>query len=117
PLPDPYPARPVAMEQTRAGLRIAQDHPSRLETTTGSPIGVSRRGYGQQAAGPSTVPSSTSPMPIRSSQDTHDVIIVGSGAGGGMAAYALTTAGARVLMLEAGGEWFPERDAKMLQWP
>ncbi|HEX6925212.1 MAG TPA: GMC family oxidoreductase [Longimicrobiaceae bacterium] len=56
-------------------------------------------------------------MPIRSSQDTHDVIIVGSGAGGGMAAYALTTAGARVLMLEAGGEWFPERDAKMLQWP
>jgi choline dehydrogenase-like flavoprotein len=32
----------------------------------------------------------------------YDVCIIGSGAGGGMAAYALTKAGARVVMLEAG---------------
>ena len=34
-----------------------------------------------------------------------------------MAAHALTAAGARVVMLEAGGEWYPTRDASMLRWP
>ncbi len=36
---------------------------------------------------------------------TYDVAIVGSGAGGGMAAHQLTKAGARVVLLEAGGWW------------
>ncbi len=44
----------------------------------------------------------------------YDVVIVGSGAGGGMAAYALTRAGARVLMLEAGPEWYASKNARML---
>src|SRR4029079_13085147 len=44
----------------------------------------------------------------------YDVCIIGSGAGGGMAAYALTKAGARVVMLEAGGSWFASRDSKMM---
>ncbi|HSQ32243.1 MAG TPA: GMC family oxidoreductase [Gemmatimonadaceae bacterium] len=44
----------------------------------------------------------------------YDVCIIGSGAGGGMAAYALTQAGARVVMLEAGPRWFASRDSKML---
>ncbi|HVX38260.1 MAG TPA: GMC family oxidoreductase [Gemmatimonadaceae bacterium] len=44
----------------------------------------------------------------------YDVCIIGSGAGGGMAAYALTKAGARVVMLEAGKKWFASRDSKML---
>jgi choline dehydrogenase-like flavoprotein len=48
-------------------------------------------------------------------QDTeYDVCIVGSGAGGGMAAYALTRAGAKVVMLEAGGEWFASKESRML---
>ena len=48
------------------------------------------------------------------SREPYDVCIVGSGAGGGMAAYALTQAGARVVLLEAGPEWYSTRDAAML---
>ena len=47
----------------------------------------------------------------------YDVCIVGSGAGGGMAAYALTRAGANVVVLEAGPEWYASRDSAMFQWP
>jgi choline dehydrogenase-like flavoprotein len=47
-------------------------------------------------------------------QTVYDVAIIGSGAGGGMAAYALTKAGARVVMLEAGGEWFASKNSDML---
>jgi len=35
-------------------------------------------------------------------QSTYDVIVVGSGAGGGQSAYTLTMNGVKVLMLEAG---------------
>jgi choline dehydrogenase-like flavoprotein len=44
----------------------------------------------------------------------YDVAIIGSGAGGGMAAYVLTKAGANVVMLEAGPRWFASKDTKML---
>jgi choline dehydrogenase-like flavoprotein len=47
-------------------------------------------------------------------RQVYDVCIVGSGAGGGMAAYALTRAGASVVLLEAGPEWYSTRDAAML---
>ena len=36
----------------------------------------------------------------RTNRDSYDVVIVGSGAGGGMAAYVLACHGVRVLMLE-----------------
>jgi choline dehydrogenase-like flavoprotein len=48
---------------------------------------------------------------------TYDVCIVGSGAGGGMAAYMLTRAGANVLLLEAGGPWDNTRDSAMMKMP
>ena len=42
-------------------------------------------------------------------KQTYDVCIVGSGAGGGIAAYVLAKAGARVLVLEKG-PWLTEQD-------
>lgn len=47
----------------------------------------------------------------------YDVAIIGSGAGGGMAAYALTKAGANVVLLEAGPYWNAVADGAMLEWP
>jgi choline dehydrogenase-like flavoprotein len=47
---------------------------------------------------------------------TYDVCIVGSGAGGGMAAKVLSEAGAEVVLLEAGPMWGAEKDAAMFKW-
>ena len=47
----------------------------------------------------------------------YDVCVIGSGAGGGMAAKILTEGGLRVALLEAGGPVYPEKDYKMFVWP
>ncbi len=43
----------------------------------------------------------------------YDAVVVGSGAGGGMAAHALTKNGVRVLMLEAGRDYDPVTETPM----
>jgi choline dehydrogenase-like flavoprotein len=53
---------------------------------------------------------------VMSSPKVYDVVIVGSGAGGGMAAYVLTHAGAKCLMLEAGSWYDTAKESKMLEW-
>lgn len=59
-------------------------------------------------------------MPIiqaSQAQKEYDVLIVGSGAGGGQAAYTLTLAGLKVAMLEAGRNYEPEKETPMFNRP
>jgi len=48
---------------------------------------------------------------------SYDVCVIGSGAGGGMAAKILTEGGLTVALLEAGGPLNPDKDFKMFLWP
>ena len=50
-------------------------------------------------------------------QKKYDVIVIGSGAGGGQSAYTLTLEGAKVLMLEAGVRYDPVTQTPMFQTP
>jgi choline dehydrogenase-like flavoprotein len=47
----------------------------------------------------------------------YDVVIVGSGAGGGMAAYMLSHAGLNVALIEAGPMYDPQKNVTQLKWP
>ncbi len=47
----------------------------------------------------------------------YDVCIIGSGAGGGMAAKILCEGGLSVVMLEAGPRLNPDKDFKEHDWP
>ncbi len=56
---------------------------------------------------------------IKEQDKKYDVCIVGSGAGGGMAAKILSEAGLSVAVLEAGGDYDPAKDEfrTQLRWP
>jgi choline dehydrogenase-like flavoprotein len=56
---------------------------------------------------------------IKKSSKVYDVCIVGSGAGGGMAAYLLSKAGFKIALMEAGGMFDPKdpQYRTQLKWP
>jgi choline dehydrogenase-like flavoprotein len=56
-------------------------------------------------------------LQIKKSSKTYDVCIVGSGAGGGMAAYTLAKAGIKVALLEAGPMYDPAKNVTQLKFP
>lgn len=59
-------------------------------------------------------------MPLltsRKTQPQYDAIVVGSGAGGGMAALILALNGAKVLMIEAGRNYEPATETPMFHTP
>ena len=49
------------------------------------------------------------------SEFKHKVLVVGSGAGGAMAAYTLTKLGHKVLLLEAGRHYDPKTESPMFR--
>ncbi|MEO5582955.1 MAG: GMC family oxidoreductase [Saprospiraceae bacterium] len=53
---------------------------------------------------------------IKESPTEYDVVIVGSGAGGGMATYILGNAGIKVCLLEAGPMYDPKKDITQFKW-
>jgi choline dehydrogenase-like flavoprotein len=82
-------------EADSGGARLRKFKPVPIFSVTGIP---NRRSKGGQMA----------------KQTKHDVVIIGSGAGGGMAAWALTRLGVNCLMLDAGPAVDFERDRKLV---
>lgn len=54
---------------------------------------------------------------IKKQSKFYDAVIVGSGAGGGMAAYILANAGLKVCLLEAGAMYDPQKNITQLKNP
>ncbi|MFN7602530.1 MAG: GMC family oxidoreductase [Bacteroidota bacterium] len=54
---------------------------------------------------------------VTKNPNSYDVCIVGSGSGGGMAAYTLANAGVKVVLLEAGPMYDPAKNVTQLKFP
>ena len=56
-------------------------------------------------------------LQIKKQAKKYDAVIVGSGAGGGMAAYTLAKAGLKVCLIEAGEDFDPAKNSSQLKNP
>ncbi len=56
-------------------------------------------------------------LQIKKNSKVYDAVIVGSGAGGGMAAYTLAKAGLKVCLIEAGPMYDPRTNITQLKIP
>ncbi len=56
-------------------------------------------------------------LQVKRSPEVHDVVVIGSGAGGGTMVQVLTGLGIQVTLLEAGSMLEPVRDFKEHMWP
>ena len=56
-------------------------------------------------------------LQVQRSPEVHDVVVIGSGAGGGTAVKVLTDRGINVTLLEAGPMLNPAKDFKEHVWP
>jgi choline dehydrogenase-like flavoprotein len=54
---------------------------------------------------------------IQKSKPVHDVVVIGSGAGGGTVVHTLTGMGVNVVLLEAGGMFDAAKQSKEHMWP
>ncbi|MFN2457436.1 MAG: GMC oxidoreductase [Chitinophagaceae bacterium] len=54
---------------------------------------------------------------IKVQPKNYDAVIVGSGAGGGMAAYVLASAGLQIALIEAGPMYDPAKNVMQMKWP
>lgn len=54
---------------------------------------------------------------IKKNPKKYDVCIIGSGAGGGMAAYMMAQAGIKTVLLEAGPMYDPKKNVTQMKWP
>ena len=56
-------------------------------------------------------------LQVKKQAKKYDAVIVGSGAGGGMAAYILANAGLKVCIVEAGFYYDPDKNITQLKNP
>src|SRR2546427_1906108 len=54
---------------------------------------------------------------VKRSPEVHDVVVIGSGAGGGTVVQVLTAMGVKVTLLEAGPMLDPAKEFKEHMWP
>ncbi|MFM7328855.1 MAG: GMC family oxidoreductase, partial [Bacteroidota bacterium] len=54
---------------------------------------------------------------IKKNPKKYDICIIGSGAGGGMAAYMFAKAGISTVILEAGPMYDPKKNVTQMKWP
>ena len=95
----PKPFRPDVLVETVLGLLAKSDAAGRRD-----PLGPCN------CCKSPTMPAVAS----RAKAPVYDVVVVGSGAAGGMAAYVLAQAGLKVVMLEAGRDYRPVDETPMM---